>query len=362
VENTTFARIKNYYSKVISDIIHADKISRAQELIDTAEKIVILSHSAPDGDAIGSSLGLRHFLKTLGKRASVIVPNRYPDFLAWMPDCKEVLQYNYYKDVSDKRLAEADLIFAVDLNALSRMGTELSAAVAAANKPTILIDHHPYPDNFEVVISHPEITSTSELVFRFIHQMGQTQKLGRHAVTCLYTGMMTDTGNFSFNSNQPEIYYIIAQMLKLGVDKDDIHNKVYNQHSAERMKLMGYVLDRKMRIFPELRAAMISLSMEELKQYNSKKGDTEGFVNLLLSIKGISIAAFFREETDRIKVSFRSRGNFPVNKLCAEHYQGGGHFNASGGEKFAPLKEVEDDFERILIDFNQKYVRKYNAE
>ncbi|MDR1699290.1 MAG: bifunctional oligoribonuclease/PAP phosphatase NrnA, partial [Prevotellaceae bacterium] len=321
-----------------------------------------VSHSSPDGDAIGSSLGLSHFLQSLGKQVSVIVPNRYPDFLAWMPQCKEILLYNYYTEKSNQRLAEADLIFAVDLNALSRMGAEVSKAVAKSNAPFILIDHHPQPDDFDVVISHTEITSTCELVLRFIYQMGYLEQLSREAAICLYVGMMTDTGNFSFNSNQPEIYLIIAQLLRFGVDKDDIYNKVFNNHSADRMRLMGYVLDKKMRLYPELRGAMISLSKEELKRYNSKKGDTEGFVNLLLSIKGISIAAFFREENDRIKVSLRSRGSFPVNKLCAENYNGGGHFNAAGGESFVTLKELEDDFERVLTDFNEKYVRKYKPQ
>ncbi len=346
-------------NKVISKIIQQDKIDKAKQLIDKAKRIVIVSHSSPDGDAIGSSLGLSHFLQSLGKRVSIIVPNRYPDFLAWMPQCKDILTYSYYKDVSDRRLAEADLIFAVDLNALNRMGEEVSKAVAKATAPFILIDHHPQPDNFEVIISHTEIASTCELVLRFIYQMGHLDTLKKEAATCLYVGMMTDTGNFSFNSNQPEMYLIIAQLLRLGVDKDDIYNKVFNNHSADRMKLMGYVLDKKMRLYPELRGAMISLSKEELKQYNSRKGDTEGFVNLLLSIKGVSIAAFFREENDRIKVSLRSRGNFPVNKMCAEHYNGGGHFNAAGGESFVTLKELEDDFERILREFNEKYVRKW---
>ena len=344
---------------MISKIIKEDKIDQAKQLISNAEKIVIVSHSAPDGDAIGSSLGLSHFLQTLDKQVSVIVPNRYPDFLGWMPGCKEILLYNYYKEVSDRRLAEADLIFAVDFNALNRMGADMSQAVAKAAKPIILIDHHPYPDEFPVVISHTEITSSCELVFRFIFQIQQIEQLNKEAAACFYTGMMTDTGNFSFNSNQPDIYMIVAQLLRLGADKDDIYNKVYNNYTADRMKLMGYVLDKKMLVYPELRAAMISLSKEELKQYNSKKGDTEGFVNLPLSVKGISIVGFFREENDRIKVSFRSRGNFPVNKLCAEHYQGGGHFNAAGGESFVTLQELENDFERVLIDFNEKYVRKY---
>ena len=344
---------------MISSIIHVDKISKAKELIDSAKKIVIVSHSAPDGDAIGSSLGLSHFLQSLGKQVSVIVPNRYPDFLAWMPQCKEILRYNYFKEQADRELLQADLIFAVDLNAFNRMGAEMSAAVEKLSAPVILIDHHPYPGDFQVVISHTEITSTSELVFRFIYQMEQFDKLCKDAAICFYVGMMTDTGNFSFNSNQPEMYIIIAQLLRLGIDKDDIYNKVFNSHSADRMKLMGYILDKKMVIFPELRGAMISVSKEELKQYNSKKGDTEGFVNLLLSIKGISIAAFFREENDRIKVSLRSRGSFPVNKMCAEHYNGGGHFNAAGGEAFTTLQELVDGFEAVLTDFNEKYVRKY---
>jgi phosphoesterase RecJ-like protein len=228
----------------------------------------------------------------------------------------------------------------LDFNTLSRI-ERIAESVRKSPAKKILIDHHPYPDDFcDVTISHPEISSTSELIFRFICRMGMFEYLDKNAAECIYAGMMTDTGAFTYNSNSPAIYYIISELLNKGIDKDKIYSKVYNHYTESRMRLEGYVLYEKMKIFSEYRAALISLSQEEQKRFQWKKGDTEGFVNLPLSINDIILSAFIREEEKIIRISLRSKGDFPCNELAHEVFNGGGHLNASGGEYNGTLEEA----------------------
>ena len=223
--------------------------------------------------------------------------------------------------------------------------------VEAASGRKILIDHHLHPDNFcSITISHPEISSTSELVFRLICRMGYFEDITREAAECIYTGMMTDTGGFTYNSNNREIYFIISELLSKGIDKDEIYRKVYNTYSESRLRLMGYVLYSKMRVYKDCNAAMISLTKDEQSKFDYIKGDSEGFVNIPLSIKNVIFSAFLREDTEKkmIKISLRSVGDFPCNKVAAEFFNGGGHLNASGGEFFGTMEEAEKLFEQAL--------------
>ena len=334
---------------MISKIIAEELIHKVQKAIDKVEKIVIVVHVGPDGDAMGSALALWHYLMTIEKEPVVIVPTAFPDFLKWLPGVECVLVYEDAKDVSDKMFESAELIFALDFNVPKRL-EKMEQAVISSKAPKILIDHHLHPGDFaQIVVSYPEIASTSELVFRLICRMGDFAKINLACAECIYTGMMTDTGGFTYNSNKYEIYIIISELIKLGVDKDYIYGKVYNTYSADRMRLMGYVLYKKMIVFPEYKAAIITLSAEELKEFNYKNGDSEGLVNMPLSIDGIIFSVFMREEADKIKISLRSQGTFPANKVSADLFNGGGHLNAAGGESYLTLnetqKKIEDAFE-----------------
>ena len=338
---------------MLSKVISQANIDHVEKWFERADRIVIVSHVSPDGDAIGSSLGLWHFLNTQDKTVHVIVPNAFPDFLKWMPGAKEVIQYNRYKEFADKLIMEADVICCLDFNVLSRID-EMEEIVSASPGRKMIVDHHLYPGDFaRIVISHPQISSTSELVFRLICQLGNFSDITKEAAECIYTGMMTDTGGFTYNSNNREIYLIIGELLSKGIDKDEIYRKVFNTHSEGRLRLMGYVLYEKMQVFPQFNAALISLTREEQQKFKYKKGDTEGFVNMPLSMKGICFSVFLREDTekDMVKVSLRSVGTFPCNEVAAEFFNGGGHLNASGGEFYGPLEEAVALFKQALVKY-----------
>ena len=333
---------------MISKIIGEDLVHRTKIEIENADNIVIITHVGPDGDAMGASLGLWHFLMTLEKTPQVIVPTPFPNFLAWMPGANKTLVYKFDKEKADEHIQKADLIFLLDFNAASRMD-KMADAVLASKARKVMIDHHLQPENIaNIIISYPEISSTSELIFRLICRMGHFSDINLGCAECVYTGMMTDTGGFTYNSNHEEIYSIIYELIKLGVDKDDIYRRVYNTFSADRMRLMGYCLYKKMKIYPEYQAALITLTQRELHEFKYDNGDAEGFVNIPLSIEGINFTVFMREDPDKIKVSLRSQGSFPTNKFAAEIFGGGGHLNASGGESYTSLDEAVRKFEEAL--------------
>lgn len=334
---------------MLTKVIEQAKIDHFTKWFERADKIVIVFHVSPDGDAIGSSLGLAQFLDSQDKTVNVIVPNAFPDFLKWMPGSKDILLYDRYKEFADKLINEADIICCLDFNSLKRI-EEMADSVATSPARKILIDHHLYPEDFcRIVISHPEISSTSELVFRLICRMGYFSDISREGAECIYTGMMTDTGGFTYNSNNREIYFIISELLSKGIDKDDIYRKVYNTYSESRLRLMGYVLSN-MKVYREYNSALISLTKEEQGKFDYIKGDSEGFVNIPLSIKNVRFSCFLREDTERriIKISLRSVGTFPCNKLAAEFFNGGGHLNASGGEFTGTMAEAKQVFEEAL--------------
>jgi phosphoesterase RecJ-like protein len=336
---------------MISKIIASDKITAVEELLDKYEKIVIVTHVSPDGDAIGSSLGLYHYLNDLGNTVNVIVPNSFPDFLRWIPGAKDILDYEKYPEFAQKLINEAELIFCLDFNVPKR-SYHLGPFIEAAPAKKVMVDHHPEPADFcDVVISYPEISSTSELIFRLICRMGDFEVMSHESATAIYTGMMTDTGAFTYNSNSAEIYYIIGELLKKGINKDQIYSNVYHNYSEDRYRMLGYTLCEKMKIYPEYNSALIWLTNEEQSRYHVKKGDTEGFANLPLNIKGIIFSVFIREDNDFIKISFRSQGDFPSNKFAAQCYNGGGHLNASGGEFYGTMEEAIAIFEKALPEF-----------
>ena len=319
--------------------------------IQPAQHVVLLTHQSPDGDAMGSSLAMYHYIKSLGKEAHVIVPNAFPEFLAWMPGADSVLLYDSQKAQADSYLEKADLVICTDFNAPSRIGA-LGDKMLTLACPKLMIDHHLHPSDFaDFIVSEPEASSTCELVYEVLSTLNS--QLSTPIATCLYTGLMTDTGNFSYNSNRPQIYSIISQLVAAGANKDEIYNAVFNQYSVDRMKMVGYCLYQKMRVFPEHHTALIYLSRKELYRFNFQKGDAEGIVNMPLQSKDIHYSVFMREDkatpdemeknggiSTKIKLSFRSQGDRPVNVFASEVFNGGGHANASGGEFYGPLQDA----------------------
>lgn len=337
----------------INSIFNTKDIDYLKAIIGEGSFFVLTCHAGPDGDALGSTLGMAHYLRELGKEALVIVPDAFPDFLAWMPGAQEILRFDKQRDKAELMLSMADVIFAMDYNALSRVD-DMGALIAKSKAKKVLVDHHLQPDNFcNLSFSYPKLSSTCEVVFRLVMAMEGCELLTKAACECIYTGMMTDTGNFSYGPCTQEVYLIISMLMQKEINKDRIYNKVFNNYSEGRLRLMGYVLFEKMRVFPERRAALITLSREEMARFNFNKGDSEGLVNIPLQMKGIYFSAFLREDTDKdlIRVSLRSQGTFPCNKFASQYFGGGGHLNASGGQHNGTLAEAVAIFEKALEEF-----------
>ena len=338
---------------MIKNIFNADDLEKLKATIADNNLFVLTCHAGPDGDALGSTLGLAGYLKALGKEALVMVPDAYPDFLAWMPGSQEVLRYDKYRDKAELMLAAADVIVAMDYNALSRVD-DMGVAIGKAKAVKVMIDHHLQPEAFcDLTFSYPHLTSTCEVVFRLIYAMGGYDVLDKGMCECLYAGMMTDTGCFSYGPCTQEVYLIISLMMQKDINKDRIYNKVFNNYSEGRLRLMGYVLYEKMKVYPEQHAALITLTREEMSRFNFVKGDTEGLVNIPLQMKGIHFSVFLREDTEKelIRVSLRSQGTFPCNKFAGKYFNGGGHLNASGGQYDGTLEEAVALFEKGLEEF-----------
>ena len=338
---------------MIKNIFNADDLEKLKATIADNNLFVLTCHAGPDGDALGSTLGLAGYLKALGKEALVMVPDAYPDFLAWMPGSQEVLRYDKYRDKAELMLAAADVIVAMDYNALSRVD-DMGVAIGKAKAVKLMIDHHLQPEAFcDLTFSYPHLTSTCEVAFRLIYAMGGYDVLDKGMCECLYAGMMTDTGCFSYGPCTQEVYLIISLMMQKDINKDRIYNKVFNNYSEGRLRLMGYVLYEKMKVYPEQHAALITLTREEMSRFNFVKGDTEGLVNIPLQMKGIHFSVFLREDTEKdlIRVSLRSQGTFPCNKFAGKYFNGGGHLNASGGQYDGTLEEAVALFEKGLEEF-----------
>lgn len=305
-------------------------------------------HYNPDGDAMGSALGFYHYLKKKGKTPMVVSPNDYPEFLHWLPGNDDVVVYKRNNGTVLNALKEADVIFTLDFNDLDRTnGLERFLNEATGKK--VLIDHHPDPGNFaDLVISETYYSSTAELVYHVIESLGDEKLMDSIIGECLYAGIMTDTGSFNYNSSNPYTYYVVSKLLEKGINKDKIYGNIYDNYSEDRMRLLGYCLNQKMEVFPEYHTAFISISKDELKRFNFAPGDSEGFVNFPLSIKGIRFTAIFIEKDDQVKISFRSKGDFATNNFAEKHFNGGGHKNASGGSSNNSFEETLKRFRELL--------------
>jgi len=340
-------------------LIFSDKIEftrQLRNLLSSSKNICIVTHANPDGDAIGSSLGLFLLLKQQYNNVKVVIPDRVPDFLKWMQGSEEVIVAYDNKEQMEIVLKEADLVFCLDFNQLNRVNG-VEQALTNTEGVRILIDHHPEPDNvFSLGLSVTDSSSTAELVYEVGEQLGLTTTLSKEAASCIYTGIMTDTGSFSYAIGRGRTFAVLAHLLDAGIEKDKIHANVYDSFSEQRMRLMGLCLKDKMVIIPHLRTAYISLTAAEMKAYNHKIGDTEGFVNLPLSIEGVVFSVFFAERDGVIKMSLRSRGNFAANTFAKKHYNGGGHRNAAGGKTLLPLADAIQQFEQIVKEYEADLV------
>ncbi|MBQ3946744.1 MAG: DHH family phosphoesterase [Alphaproteobacteria bacterium] len=347
---------------MLTRIIAPEHVTKFKEWQNECKQFVIIAHTNPDGDAIGSSLALYHYLKYLRKNVCVIMPNQFPDFLRWLPGADNIMNYDYYTDVANRKIAEAEVICCLDFNKLDRVD-DIAEKVRESKARKVMIDHHLDPEHFaDITISHPDQSSTCELLYRFLCDLGYYYKMNTTVATCIYTGMMTDTGGFTYNSNNPELFFIVSMLLQKHVDKDLVYRKVNYNFSASRLFLQGQVLSD-MEVLPDYHTAILTLTKEQQQKYHYSKGDSEGFVNIPLQIKDVIFTCFLREDTEKdiVKISLRSIGEFPCN-LVAEEFNGGGHKNASGGElqksdaKMATIrfKEVLEKYKSLLAEcFNQ---------
>lgn len=313
-------------------IFDSKDVKEFKSLIIRSKNIVLTCHVRPDGDAVGSTLGLAHLLTSLGKQAVVVTPDQAPKTLNFLPGIKNVVAATKYPDFARQIVGEADMIICCDFNAPSRQDA-FAPIIQDSTAKKVLIDHHEEPDYFaDITFSFPKMSSACEVVFRLIAAMGYYQDMNLDAATCLCTGLITDTRNFSVNCNDPEIYEILMRLLEKGVDKPKIVREALESKSYNSMKLQAYAIYDKLEIFPRHHAAVITLSLEELAQFHYERGDSEGLVNLPLRIPGVVYSFFLREEEKQVKVSARSVSGFPVNRMCSEYFNGGGHIMAAGGE------------------------------
>lgn len=338
------------------NILDNDQLALMDQLISDANTVLVVCHKSPDGDAIGSSLGWAEFMRLRGKDVTMIVPDQYPDFLKWLPNTDKIVRYDKHTDKCDMLFKIADLVFCLDFNTPSRVD-EMQHALVNSPAKKVLIDHHLKPDvPADLVVSQPEASSTCELVFRIVWQMGAFADLGKPFAVPVYCGMMTDTGGFTFNSNRPEIFQIISELLTKHIDKDRIYRNVFHNYSENRLRLTGYVLYEKLVYMPEYHAAYYSLTRDELKRFNYIKGDTEGLVNMPQQIKGLKLSISLREDTEKnvVWVSLRSVDDFPCNQMAGEFFNGGGHLNASGGKIEGTIEEAIEITKKAISAYENK--------
>lgn len=328
--------------------------SEIGKILDKDKRIVIFSHVNPDGDAVGSAQGLYHYLRTWISQVTVVLPNNFPAFLNWIPENEKILQFDSQTIQATKAIQKADILFYCDFNDPNRI-EKISEVVNTSNNIKIMIDHHPEPVHFaDFMISDTSVSSTSELIYEFISLLEAGKPKGKAIADCLMTGIVTDTGLFNHNSENRRTFEIVADLLEMGADKKFIIQKIYNDYPYDRMRLLGNSLHNRLKFYPEFASAFIYLPKEDLVNFNHQMGDTEGFVNIPLSITGVRFSALFIEKEDQIKISFRSTGDFDVNQFARKYYHGGGHKNASGGKSYETLNITIDKFVQLLQQYKME--------
>ena len=326
----------------------------------TPKNIVIVGHRNPDGDAMGSTLALKFYLEKKGHNCTVVVPNEYPDFLHWLPGSDSTYRFDWQNNQSQKAIQNSDIIFLLDFNALHRVGSDMQKTLENYKNDFAMIDHHQQPDDVTYMYSDTSICSTCQMVYQFIEMNNDLELIDADIATCLYTGIMTDTGSFRFRSTTSATHRIIADLIDKGAENDRIHNNVYDANSYNRLLLLGQALSN-LQILPSYKTAYITLTSEEKKRFDFQKGDTEGVVNYALSLKGIIFAAIFIEDSDQeiIKISFRSKGKFSVNQFARNYFSGGGHDNAAGGKSDLDMAKTVTKFTSLLPQYKSELESSY---
>ena len=329
-----------------------EKIIQTQKLLESVQKIVILAHKSPDGDSIGSSTALARFLSKKGFDVSVCHPDPAPDFLNWMHGAENIITFQENEDDVNAKVSDAELIFCLDFNVLSRLGKEMAKVVENSAAPKVLIDHHLFPsDEFDISFSDTTSCSTAQLIYEFIDALGESAYIDVEIGESIYCGIMTDTGSFRFPSTNSQTHRIIANLLDIGVKGHLVHEKVFDTNSIERIKLRAFALNNKLEVMESVQTVIISLTEDELLSYDFQQGDTEGLVNVGLSIRGINKSIFLKEMNGLVKMSFRSKGeDNPVNLFAQKHFGGGGHANASGGAFRGSMDDALDKLKKLLIE------------
>ena len=333
-----------------------------KSFLETPRNVVIIGHRNPDGDAMGASLGLYHYLKKKGHTPTVVVPNEYPNFLHWLPGSDTTYRFDWQNSQSQRAINASEIIFLLDFNALHRVGHDMQNTLESYQNDFMLIDHHQQPDEFTYMYSDVEMSSTCQMVYHFIEKMQDLDLIDSNISTCLYTGIMTDTGSFRFRSTTSLTHRVIADLIEKGEENDRIHSNVYDSSSYGRLQLLGQALSN-LKVLPAYKTAYITLTQEEKLVNNFKKGDTEGIVNYALSIQGVVMAAIFIEDKEQgiIKISFRSKGTFSVNQFARQHFNGGGHDNAAGGKSDLSMEETIDKFNKLLPKNKEDLLKSYEV-
>lgn len=338
------------------------KLDELKVYLSEPKNIVIVGHRNPDGDAMGSTLALYHYFKKKGHQPTVVVPNEYPEFLHWLPGSKTTYRFDWQNNQSQRAIKSSDIIFLLDFNALHRLGNDMQNTLEQYPNDFAMIDHHQQPDEFTYMYSDTSICSTCQMVYHFIEMMGDVDLIDEDIATCLYTGIMTDTGSFRFRSTTSTTHRVIADLIDRGAENDRIHNNVYDSNSYGRLLLLGQSLSN-LKIYPEYKTAFITLTDAEKKKFDFQKGDTEGVVNYALSLKGIVFGVIFIEDKEQqiIKISFRSKGSFSVNEFARKYFNGGGHDNAAGGKSLVSLDETVKNFVELLPEYQERLIHSYEA-
>lgn len=336
-----------------------EEIQLAQDAIARSGNVVIVSHYNPDGDAVGASLALYHYCKGKGKNVHVILPNPFPSFLGWMPGADQIVVADHHAVTARKLFADAELMFVVDMNAPSRYGAAFESCITDSKAFKILIDHHLFPSiECNVKLSTTLTTSTCELVYNFLFdELRDKEALTRDIAECIYVGMITDTGSLSYMCNDPETYVVISELMRTGVDGEYIHRQVYDNYSESRLRLLGLLLSQRLKIMNEYATSYSYLTKKDMTDNGYRIGDTEGFVNYGLSVGTVRFTAFFTERDNRIRVSFRSKGDFDVNKFARKHFDGGGHKNASAAYHYDTLENTMAYFEEVLKEYKDELTK-----
>lgn len=332
--------------------MNLEDIKAVELLFSVPRKIVIVPHKNPDGDAIGSTLALWYYLRSIEQEATVIVPNDFPRYLKWLPGVEHILNFERHNTQAKKKLQEASVIFTLDLNHLDRTG-QMGAYLEEATAEFIMIDHHQKPEGYaKIMYSDVAMSSTCEMVYNFIEYLGGIDKITPEIADCLYTGIMTDTGSFKYASTTSRTHKVVADLIDKGANNTKIHNLVFDTNTPGRLHLLGCAL-KNMVILEDFSTAYITLTQEELDLYDFQKGDTEGFVNYGLTLQDICFAVIFieNEEEGIIRISFRSEGNFSVNEFAQKHFDGGGHMNAAGGKSEVSMEQTIAKFLGLLNEY-----------